>query len=156
MKQILTTIVTLLFSVAVFSQTGMFESNMVNKCMWDYEKEEYICEPDNYSTSWKMFVDPKSSKLMVLVVENQVVAAELITSSPKINNKTVHDGSQGTRVMYFKKKKLFLVYTNKDLDGRYREMYVFAGKFTKLSKKSFEKEVNKYEIAKPQGVVRQI
>ena len=146
-------------AITGFSQIGVFESNMTIESKWDYEKEEYVSIGDvNTDVNWKLYYDSKSTKTIVLVVNNIVKAAETIICSDKYGKNHYFDGIKGTRVMYVKEDDVFLVYIDKNSYGRYETMYLFYGYHKKISKKNFKSEIGGYEVEVVNGddAIRQI
>ena len=156
-KNLLTLVVYLFLAMSMFSQTGMYESNIVHSLNWDEDKQEYVENGQPVvSSNWKMYFDSKKTKSMILVVNDVVVAVEVIIDSGSFDKYKYHDGNGGTRIMYIKDDNVFLVYTEKNSSGRYEVMYAFRGEFKKMSKKKYKASIDKHEVKLVDDGTRQI
>ncbi len=145
MKKFIFLTLAVIFSVPVISQNGVYKSNNLISYSWDYSKNSYLSNDTIKSVVWKVYFCP-SKNYYVVFCNGDILAYETIKLSEKIEKTKVYDGDKGSRVMYYKEEKAFIIFHEQDYRGRYKYMYVMSGYFTKMSNKKIKETLLKEDF----------
>ncbi len=150
MKKLIILTLAVIFAIPLMSQNGIYKSNFLVNTVWDYSSQQYVPTDTVKNMYWKVYFCPSEGYSAILCNE-KVIGYEEIKLAEKKDGTKIYDGNKGARILYFKKDNVFLIFYNKDSNGRYRDMYVLSGIFTKMSKKKLKESFLKEDLFETPG-----